>query len=36
MLSLRARDQNGFGFRLKLAPFPGESYQQLIAAEPLL
>jgi hypothetical protein len=26
--------QNGFGFRLKLAPFPGETYQQLIAAEP--
>ena len=26
--------QNGFGFRLKLAPFPGENYQQLIAAEP--
>ena len=25
---------NGFGFRLKLAPFPGENYQQLIAAEP--
>lgn len=26
--------QNGFGFRLKLAPFPGENYQQLIVAEP--
>jgi hypothetical protein len=26
--------QNGFGFRLKLAPFAGETYQQLIAAEP--
>jgi hypothetical protein len=24
---------NGFGFRLKLAPFPGENYQQLIAVE---
>jgi hypothetical protein len=24
---------NGFGFRLKLAPFPGENYQQLIAEE---
>ena len=23
----------GFGFRVKLAPFPGETYQQLIAAE---
>src|SRR5262249_7724909 len=26
--------QSGFGFRLRLAPFPGENYQQLIAAEP--
>jgi hypothetical protein len=26
--------QNGFGFRLRLAPFSGESYQQLIVAEP--
>jgi hypothetical protein len=25
---------NGFGFRLRLAPFPGENYQQLIAAQP--
>ena len=25
--------QNGFGFRIKLAPFPGENYLQLIAAE---
>jgi FG-GAP-like repeat/FG-GAP repeat len=25
--------QNGFGFALKLAPFSGENYQQLIAAE---
>jgi len=24
---------NGFGYRLRLAPFPGENYQQLIAAE---
>src|SRR4030095_4824248 len=26
--------QNGFGFRLQLAPFPGENYQQLIVAQP--
>jgi hypothetical protein len=25
---------NGFGFTLRLAPFPGENYQQLVAAEP--
>ena len=24
---------NGFGYKLRLAPFPGENYQQLIAAE---